>query len=317
LENIFTVSKINIIFYPSKAQNTINTAGKMPQNTKSPTKSKRKNTVNYHEAAFTAFNYRLREYIKNGDVSLEDEHQLSKRPPRIDIIVLKKNKDIEIETSWGKIFRAYNIIEYKSPVDLPVSLAVFDKVIHGYAGHYASQENIKLTDMSATIVCSKKPVDLFEILKQEFNYKISHKAKGIYYISQKGVPESKSLAIQIIVSSELDDSDLVLKALQSEIDNATARKVLELPLEDEKYLISLLPWWEVMFLKNGEILSEEADMNEWENLVERMVKRGFKGHPDYEQKWLKKGEQIGELKILDFLSKGHSLEEAKKKFSLA
>jgi len=93
-------------------------------------KPKRKKAATYHEAAFNAFNYLLRKYVKNGDVSLENEHPLSKRPPKIDIIILKKNRNIEIETTWGRIFREYNIIEYKSPIDSPLSLQVFDKVIH-------------------------------------------------------------------------------------------------------------------------------------------------------------------------------------------
>jgi hypothetical protein len=56
-------------------------------------KPKRKKTATYHDAAFAAFNYLLRKYVKSGDITLESEHQLSKRPPKIDIIILKKNKD--------------------------------------------------------------------------------------------------------------------------------------------------------------------------------------------------------------------------------
>ena len=282
-------------------------------------KPKPKKYANYHEAAFSAFGYRLREYVKNGDISLEDEHPLSKRPPKIDIIVLKKDKDVDIETSWGKIFRKHNIIEYKSPIESKLSLSVFYKVVFGYVGLYASQENVKFTDMSVTIVCFNKPETLFETLKTEFDYKVLRKSKGIYYISPKGINTSKSLAIQFIVSSELSDVDLVLKALKSKIDEATARKVLELPVEDEEYSVSLLPWWEVMFLENGSILSKEADMDKWEKLVNDMKKNGFKGR--YEQQWEQRGELRGEKRathqIITFLKSGHSLEEAEKKFAYA
>jgi hypothetical protein len=268
-------------------------------------KPKRKKTATYHDAAFAAFNYLLRKYVKNGDVTLESEHQLSKRPPKIDIIVLKKNKNVEIDTSWGKIFREYNIIEYKSPVDSLLSISVFNKVIHGYVGLYASQENIKLTDMTATIVCYNKPPELFNILKNELNYKILRKTDGIYYILQKGLPENKSLLIQIVVSSELKDSDLVLKALRAKIDEATAKKVVELPVEDDDYLVSLSSWWEVMILENGLILSQEANMNKWGTLVKEMKKRGLVGY--YEQKWMdegmEKGMQRGMQQIFDVLQK--------------
>ena len=281
---------------------------------------KRKKTATYHDTAFAAFNYLLRKYVKSGDVSLEDEHQLSKRPPKIDIIVLKKNRNIEIETSWGKIFREYNIIEYKSPVDSTLSISVFNKVIHGYVGLYASQENIKLTDMTATIVCYNKPAELFEVLRNELNYKILRKGKGIYYITQKGLPEDKSLLIQTVVSGELEDSDLVLKALRAKIDEATAKKVVELPVEDDDYFVSLSPWWEVMILENGLILSQEANMNKWGTLVKEMKKRGLVGY--YEQKWLEdgiqegmqKGMQRGIQQILDILQReGYDINSIKSK----
>jgi len=174
---------------------------------------KRKELAMYHKAAFAAFKYLLRKYKHNGDVELLDEHQLSKKSLQIDIIVVKKNPEITVEENWGKIFREYNIIEYKSPVDNYVSLDVFNKVIHGYTGIYASNTKISLTQMTATIVCFKKPTALFEQLKSELNYKILHKGNGIYYISPKGSVESKSLLIQFVVSSELEDSVVVLKAL--------------------------------------------------------------------------------------------------------
>ncbi|MCL1946154.1 MAG: hypothetical protein FWF51_03245, partial [Chitinivibrionia bacterium] len=224
-------------------------------------KPKRKKTATYHDAAFAAFMYLLRKYIKNGDIVLENERHLSKRPLKIDIMIIKKNRNVEIETSFGKIFREYNVIEYKSPVDSALSLSVFNKVIHGYVGIYASQENIKLTDMTATIVCYNRPTELFNVLKKELNYKILREAEGIYYILQKGVPFDKSLAVQILVSSELSDSELVLKALRAKIDEETARKVIELPVEDEEYLVSLSQWWEVMMLENNEIILLEANMN--------------------------------------------------------
>ena len=152
-------------------------------------------------------------------------------------------------------------------------------------------------------------------MKNELNYKVLRKTGGIYYISQKGLPENKSLLIQVVVSSELKDSDLVLKALRAKIDEATARKVVELPIEDDDYLVSLSPWWEVMILENGLILSQEANMNKWGTLVKEMKKRGLVGY--YEQKWMEDGMQQGMQQLLKFLKSGHTIEEAEKKFTFA
>ena len=277
-------------------------------------KSKRKKTATYHEAAFAAFNYLLRKYKHNGDVELFDEHRLSKRSLKIDIMVVKKNPAVEIEESWGKIFREHNVIEYKSPVAKPVSLDVFNKVIHGYTGIYASNENISLTQMTATIVCFKKPTALFEQLKSELNYKILRKDKGIYYISIKGSCESKSLLIQFLVSDELEDSVVVLKALRAKIDETTAKKVLELPVEDDEYQVSLSQWWEVMLLENREILSEEENMGRWEDVVNTLERKGIldKWSQKKKQDWQREGMQQGMQKMLDLLKNGISIADAEK-----
>jgi len=261
----------------------------MSAETELPTEKKNthKETATYHQAAFAAFNYLLRKYKHNGDVELKDNHKLSKEPLEIDIMVIKKKANVKITESWGQIFREHNIIEYKSPVDKPVSLDVFNKVIHGYTGIYASNNNLSLPQISTTIVCFKKPTKLFEQLKSELNYKILQKDKGIYYISINESVESMSLAIQFVVSSELDDSDLTLKALRSKIDEETAKKVLTLPIEDDKYDVSLSQWWKVMLLINGkklaELLEKETDMRRQNEFFSVLEQKGLL--TDFKQKW--------------------------------
>jgi len=284
----------------------------MPQSANKAPKPERKKPATYHTAAFDAFWYRLREYIKNGDITLQDEHRLAKEPLRIDIMIVKKNREVEIDTSWGKIFRQCNVIEYKSPVDSPPTLPVFTKVVHGYAGIYSSQNDVELTDMSATILCHKKPVELFEVLKNELSYKILRKGRGVYYIIQKGCVPEKSLAVQIVVYSELGDSDLVLKALRPEIDEATARKVLELKGEEGGGNASLPQWWDVMWLINENILLEEADVNkrQKDRLAKKLKERGFLTDILQEER------QEGIAQILEYLKKGHTVEEAEKMFAV-
>ena len=292
----------------------------MPKSAKNAPETKRKKPATYHTAAFDAFWYRLSEYIKNGDVTLQDEHRLAREPLRIDIMIIKKNREVEIDTSWGKIFRQCNVIEYKSPVDSQPTLAVFNKVVYGYAGIYSAQNDVKLTDMSATILCHQKPMELFEILKNELSYKILRKDRGVYYIIQKGCAQEKSLAVQIVVYSELDDSDLVLKALRPKIDEATARKVLELTAEEDVSNASLLQWWDVMWSINKEILSEEAGMNKREKnkLIKYWKETGFLTDTLLEERQVgvQEGEQKGIAQILEYLKNGHSIEEAEKMFAI-
>jgi hypothetical protein len=281
------------------------------------------NIINYHGAAFEAFCHLLRDYVQNGDVELTDEYSLSINPPRVDAIILKKNKDVVIDTSWGKVFRSYNIIEYKSHVESAVNHSVFNKVIHGYVGFYAARNKKKLTDMTATIVCHGKPLKLFAYLEKELNYEISHGDRGIYYFSVKGAVPDKSLLIQFAVCDELDDRDLLLKALGKNMDAEMARKVITVPIAN----VNLTRWWDAVMQKDGEILLEEVDMTRYEELVNLMEAKGMLANR--EQEWrqqgvnqgvkqgVKQGEQQAMRKMFAFLSQGHSLEEAKKKFAFA
>ena len=298
----------------------------MAENAPNAQKPKRKETATYHNAAFSALGHYLRKQKENGEVTLKDEHYLSQEPPRIDIIIIKKIRDVKIDRVWGRIFREHNIIEYKSPVDVSPSLAIFDKVVHGYAGLYASQEKVKLSDMTATFICPRQPQKLFKTLESEFGYKILQKGDGVYYIILDGVAVEKSLAIQVVVNPELPDSDFFLKSLTKGIGRETARKIVELPLDDEESRISLSHWWDVMWLENREILTLEANMNKKDRLIKYWKETGFltdallkerlEGKQEGEQIGELRGEQRGMTQILNYLKNGHTIEEAEKMFAL-
>ena len=289
-------------------------------------KPKRKKSVPYHNAAYSAFMCLLGKEIKAGDITLTDERPLSKRPQIIDIVVIKKNREIKIETSWGEIFREHNIVEYKSPVDSSPTISVFHKVC-SYAENYASQEDITRSNISATIVCYKYPTQFFKELSEKLDYEVSPKGNGIYYIYQKGVNIEKSLAMQIIVSSELQERDLVLKALKSDIDEATMRKALNLYKESEENKDALAYWFHVMAWINGKILnkiiSEEEGMNGVDYVIKAWDDKGLLVglKEEWRQEGMQQGMQQGMLKerqrIFAFLKSGHSLEEAEKKFAFA
>jgi hypothetical protein len=167
--------------------------------------------------------------MESGEVTLTDECQLSRGPLKIDVVIIKKNSDAVLEPFWAKIFRKHNIIEYKSPVDGLPTIAVFDKLI-GYARIYASQNGVKITDVSATLVCTTEPAALFDALEAEYGYEILRKGDGIYYIMRKGVDVEKDLAIQVVV----EDGELMLAALDEKMaaDAGTQAKVTEFILTE-------------------------------------------------------------------------------------
>jgi hypothetical protein len=269
--------------------------------------NERRRRTPFHNAAFDVFRHRLRKYQENGDVTLTDECQLSRGPLKIDAVIVKKNHDVVLELPWAKFFRKHNIIEYKSPVDSPPTIAVFDKLI-GYARIYASQYDVKITDITATLVCAKEPVALFETLESEYDYEILRKDDGIYYIMQKGTTAEKVLAIQIAV----EDSELMLIALDEKMaaDAETNAKVTDFilteGLEDEEHLCH---WFKALppeYLNNVMERIENMDKERkkaWMNLMERT------GLSD---SIIQKCRRDSTRKMLSLIKKGHSPEDAMK-----
>jgi hypothetical protein len=48
--------------------------------------------------------------LKNGDRTLTDEYLLSESPLKVDMMVIKKNRDVTVERDWGRAFREHNVI---------------------------------------------------------------------------------------------------------------------------------------------------------------------------------------------------------------
>ena len=107
------------------------------------------------------------EFEKEADkLIFENEHQLSTKPMAIDALIIKKRSDEPIRKNIGRIFRKYNIIEYKSPDDY-LSIDDFYKV-YGYACFYkydtSKADEIKVTDLTITFVSEGYPQKLIQHL---------------------------------------------------------------------------------------------------------------------------------------------------------
>lgn len=133
----------------------------------------------------------------------EQEYNLSTKPLQIDVLIIKKNYDGEIHKNIGKIFKSYNIIEYKSPTDY-LSVDDYYKV-NAYAYLYKSLNNsvdeIKIYDLSITFVCRHFPRDLFTHLKKVRDLNIEKIADGIYYVNRDVI------MTQILITSELSEKE--------------------------------------------------------------------------------------------------------------
>lgn len=162
-------------------------------------------------------------------LQFESEHQLSKKPMGIDVLIIKKKNEERIEKNIGRIFRKHNIIEYKSPEDY-LSIDDFYKVL-GYACFYKYDadvtDSIRADDITVTYVCESFPRKLIKHLEETLKYEIVKEDKGIYYIIGAIFP------IQLILTSELSEkSNFWLRNLTNNLKEEN--DVVELATEYEK-----------------------------------------------------------------------------------
>ena len=128
------------------------------------------------------------------------EYNLSKAPLRMDLMIIKKTADIQIKNEIGRMFRTYNVVEYKSPDD-SLSISDYYKTM-AYACLYKGLEEregqIPVGEVTVSIVRDRYPRKLFKALRRE-GLTIEEPFRGIYYI--KG---QKFFDTQIIVTKRLN-----------------------------------------------------------------------------------------------------------------
>ena len=179
--------------------------------------------LQWHPAFFAGLQIELKDDKEN--LSFENEHQLSAKPMEIDVLVIKKEKDVPVRKNIGRIFRKHNIIEYKSPKDY-LRIDDFYKV-YGYTCFYKADtgaaDEIKANELTMTFVCSRYPAKLIRHLREKRGYTIEKQEDGIYYIKGDYFP------IQIIVTSNLSETEnLWLKNLTDNMkDVGSAEKLID------------------------------------------------------------------------------------------
>lgn len=168
--------------------------------------------LQWHPAFSAALRITLGDEMQYLD--MREEYLLSKKPPQIDVLVIKKQKSIAIKKKIGKIFRGHNIIEYKSPKD-HLSVNDFYKV-YGYTCFYQSNtDNIREIapeDLTITFASSHYPKELFQHLKETRNIEIEYQHEGIYYLKGDFIP------MQFLCLPKLDkDENYWLQSLRNNL----------------------------------------------------------------------------------------------------
>ena len=116
---------------------------------------------------------------------------------------LRKKETQILKKNIGKIFRRYNIVEYKSPDDY----LCIDDFYKGYAYTYFYKadrtpvNSILLEELPISFVCQNYPRELFRHIVGERKLQIEKVYAGIYYVIGDTLP------IQIIVTGELSKKE--------------------------------------------------------------------------------------------------------------
>lgn len=200
------------------------------------------------------------EFAQDADhLKFESEHQLGTNPMEIDVLVIKKQKDIPVKKNIGRIFRKYNVIEYKSPDDF-LSVDDFYKV-YGYTCFYKADvpltDSIPIQELTISFVTEKYPRKLIRHLREVKEYVVKQKESGIYYVYGDLIP------IQLIVTKELSWlKNLWLKSLTNklyEIENAKKLMIDYAKHSENKLYRSVL---ETIIRANSKTFEEVNEMGD-------------------------------------------------------
>ena len=224
--------------------------------------------VQWHSGFVAAVDLELS--ANRSDLTYEREYNLNTKPLEIDLLVIKKDRAVQIENEIGRIFRGYNILEYKSPED-HLDIDTFYKS-EAYAALYKSYgdtvDERKADDITVSIVREAKPEGLFRYF-EEHGFGVEISSQRIYYIGGK-VPFST----QIIVTRELEGkSHTWLKALSNKLKKEQLKSLLEcmegLTQKQERELADAV--LEVSVRANQEIVEElKGDESVCQALLEIM-----------------------------------------------
>lgn len=248
-------------------------------------RSSEKKPFQWHPANYAGLQIEFedeKEYL-----SFEDEHQLGTKPMAIDILIIKNTEGYKVKKNIGRIFRKYNIIEYKSPDDY-LSIDDFYKV-YGYTCFYKadtpSVNQIRLNELTITFISRKYPRKLLRHLELERGFTTQKIESGIYYIVGDAIP------IQFIVANKLSQTEnLWLKGLTNQLHNYELTAALTKDYYEHKQNTLYESVMDIIMRANKKQFEEANNMCEamkefiWEHYGDEIMKEKQASFEDGERK---------------------------------
>lgn len=170
------------------------------------------NKIQWHPGFYSGLEWELREY--RDSLEFLTEYELSRKPLRMDMLIIKKAEGVFIDKTIAHIFRQHNIIEYKSPDD-ELSIDDYYKVL-AYAFLYKSfghkTNEIPAEELTVSIFRHRYPRELIESLKKA-GANVEQVYSGVYRV--EGLD---SIPVQLVVTKQLEDKQYnALKILTQNI----------------------------------------------------------------------------------------------------
>ena len=270
--------------------------------------SNEKDRISWHPGFQGATEWELK--ANKGDLDYEYDHPLSKEPLRMDALIIKKDPAAVIQNDIGKIFKTYNVVEYKGWQDT-LNIDVFYKVL-AYASLYKSLgdhvDEIPAEEVAITIMRAEYPRKVMGLLKNA-GYSIDEKYPGIFYVTGR-IP----FDTQIVVFSRLDGTHPAYRILRK----GAAREDIEKFLADA---VRAREPWEITNIKAMLEVSVAANKALYKKIKKEEDKMGEALQElmkeDIEKK-VKEGEKKGEKKgrkerdrekISEMLTRGKTVQD--------
>ena len=155
--------------------------------------------IQWHPAFCSAVELELREYKKY--LTYEREHNLGRMPLKIDLLIIKKRRDVIIKNDIADFFLGNNILEYKSPGD-DVNAGTFYKAL-SYACLYKAEEGGNAVDprflLGHGVLFAELCQQLYRLLSGAFcpDYAPAHRS-GISCIPAIPVPRRSRMQDAIV-----------------------------------------------------------------------------------------------------------------------
>ena len=228
--------------------------------------------IQFHPGFYGAAELEFR--LETAEIEFNIEYNLSKEPLRVDLLVVGKHDNMQLENEAGRIFKRYNIIEYKSPDD-GLTIDDFFKTI-GYACLYKALgktvNQISEKQVTVSLFRDTYPQELFRTLK-ESGRSIEEKYPGIYYVSG-----NVQFAVQIVVMNQLDSKKhSAFRVLSKNAKEEDVRRFLEesLTLKNQGDRENADAVFEVSIAANAalyeKIRSDEVMCKAMENLMKDVI----------------------------------------------